>query len=115
MVNNNRIVMAFLFALLLAAPAGAQRLQLPALVDEYVAGAAGNLALRGPWISPAFRQPIPRLMVFTALSAFYEIALDPYHPDNVAQGWIDWGQREAGYLATELIVLGVRQLVRLVR
>lgn len=95
-----------------ARPGQAQRLQLPPLIDEYAAGAAGNMALRGPWISPAFRRPIPRLMVFSALSAFYEVALDPYHVGNAAQGWTDWGQRQAGYLVTELLVAGGRWLWR---
>lgn len=90
---------------LLAAPLAA-----PAQVlggSEPAAGAALNLALRGPWVAPAWRRPLPRLVVSQAISVGYELAVDP-------RGWArgrDVAPRLGGYLLTEgLVALGKKLL-----
>jgi hypothetical protein len=92
-----------------AAPLTAQHFRVPQAVDEYIGGAAGNAVLRGPWIAPAFRQPMPRLVVFTAASGLYEWLVDNHHRGNTAQAWIDFGQREVGYLGSEVLVAILRR------
>lgn len=74
--------------------------------NEYVAGAALNLSLRGPWVAPSWRRPIPRFLLGQAISVTYEALVDCHtwsEPGH--QPWKDIGGRLAGYLATELVVV----------
>lgn len=73
--------------------------------DEWVAGAAGNLVLRGPWISKNWRKPEVRVVMWSALSGLYEIVLDRSHNNKIdVAAKEDWWQREKGYLLTETII-----------
>jgi len=98
-----------LFALLLcaAAPAAAQCCRVSFPGDELVTGASANVLLRGPWMSSAWRRPLPRLAIFTLGSFAYE-----RYFDRAGWEWTDFNQRLAGYLATEVILEGVHWLRR---
>jgi len=90
-----------------AAPSAAQCCRVSFPGDELVTGASANALLRGPWMSSAWRRPLPRLAVFTLGSFMYE-----RYFDSSGWEWSDFNQRLAGYLATEAIVTGVRWLRR---
>ena len=98
-----------LFALLLcaAAPAAAQCCRVSFPGDELVTGASANVLLRGPWMSSAWRRPLPRLAVFALGSFAYE-----RYFDQSGWEWRDFNQRLAGYLGTEVILAGVQWLRR---
>jgi hypothetical protein len=98
-----------LLALLLggAAPAAAQCCRVSFPGDELVTGASANVLLRGPWMNSAWRRPLPRLAVFTLGSFVYE-----RYFDQSGWEWTDFNQRLAGYLATEVMLEGVRWLRR---
>jgi len=98
-----------LFALLLctAAPCAAQCCRVSFPGDELVIGGSANVLLRGPWMSAAWRRPLPRLAVFALGSFAYE-----RYFDQSGWEWRDFNQRLAGYVATEAIVTGVRWLRR---
>ena len=72
--------------------------------NEYVAGAALNVALRGPYVAPAWRRPVPRFVIAQAISVGYELAID-------VNGWskADVGGRLKGYLLAEVLVALVRR------
>ena len=72
-------------------------------LDEVAAGAGGNAVLRGPWVTAAWRKPLPRLALFTLGSFTYEKFVDH-------GGWnaSDFNQRLASYLVTEAVVTGVQ-------
>src|SRR5438445_12742604 len=90
-----------LFALLLcaAAPAAAQCCRVSFPGDELVTGASANVLLRGPWMSSAWRRPLPRLAIFTLGSFAYE-----GYFDRAGRVWTDFNQRLGCYLATEVIL-----------
>jgi len=78
---------------------------IPDPYDEWVAGSAGNLFLRGPWVAKSWRKPAVRLVVWSGLSAFYEKFLDRTHSGQIdGTAKLDWWQREEGYLLTEAII-----------
>lgn len=82
----------------------AERL-IPEPYDEWVAGAAGNLFLRGPWIAKSWRSPVVRVVTWSVLSGFYEVVLDRSHNNKIdATARKDWWQREKGYLLTETLI-----------
>src|SRR3979409_1623096 len=62
-------------------------------LDEVAAGAGGNAVLRGPWVTAAWRKPLPRLALFTLGSFTYEKFVDH-------GGWnaSDFNQRLPSYL-----------------
>src|SRR5207244_7605037 len=68
-----------LFALLLcaAAPAAAQCCRVSFPGDELVTGASANVLLRGPWMSSAWRRPLPRRAILdrksTRLNSSHQI------------------------------------------
>ena len=99
---------------MLASPLAAQRID----TGEIGGGAAYNIALRLPFmLLPAkHRGVLPRAVLFTVGSLFYEVFIDPHHTkvDSIGK-WTSTGQmradvkgREVGYLAMELVVLGGR-------
>src|SRR5207249_2124842 len=61
-----------------------------AQVDEIVAGASGNVVLRGPWVTSPWRKPLPRLAVFALGSFTYERFVD-----HSGWSWSDFNQRLA--------------------
>ncbi len=67
--------------------------------SEIVAGAALNVALRGPYVAPSWRRPIPRFVLGQAISLTYECTID-------ANGcsWPDMRDRLSGYVLTEAVV-----------
>ena len=71
--------------------------------DEFVAGLGGNLLLRGPWIAPPWRAPLPRALLFTGVSVGYELFMDPsrWRPDH--HSGVDLGERALAYGVTELV------------
>lgn len=75
--------------------------------NEYVAGAALNVALRGPYVAKSWRRPVPRLALGLALSATYERFID-------VNGWSnrDVGGRLEGFAVTEALVFLARRVVR---
>ena len=75
--------------------------------NEYVAGAALNVALRGPYVASSWRGVVPRFVLGVAISAAYEKFVD-------VNGWNsrDVGGRLVGYVATEALVFFVRKVVR---
>ncbi len=78
---------------------------IPDPYDEWVAGGVGNLFFRGPWIAKSWRKPIPRIVSWSVLSAFYEVALDRSHGNRIdATARQDWLDREIGYLLTESLI-----------
>jgi len=98
-----RAALLLLLALASTAGSGAAQCCRPTLgVDEVVAGAGGNAVLRGPWVTAAWRKPLPRLALFTLGSFTYERFVDH-------SGWnaSDFNQRLASYLVTEAAVAGV--------
>ena len=76
-----------------------------AQVDEVVAGASGNVVLRGPWVTSPWRKPLPRLAVFALGSFTYERFVD-----HSGWSWSDFNQRLASYLVTEAMVGGATWL-----
>src|SRR2546423_5115685 len=63
-----------------------------AQVDEVAAGAGGNAVLRGPWVTSAWRKPLPRLALFVLGSLVYERFVDPR-----GWSWSDFNQRLPGH------------------
>src|SRR6059058_406758 len=78
-----------------------------AQVDEIVAGASGNVVLRGPWVTSPWRKPLPRLAVFALGSFTYERFVD-----HSGWSWSDFNQRLASYLVTEAMVGGATRRSR---
>ncbi len=89
-------------ALTLVRPLAAQRLSFRG--DEYAAGAAANVLLRGPWIAKGWRRPLPRFLVFNLASVGYELYLD-----KSGWEWADVRPRLEGYLLTESVLALVRR------
>src|SRR5207244_12425985 len=89
-----------LFALLLcaAAPAAAQCCRVSFPGDELVTGASANVLLRGPWMSSAWRRPLPRLAIFTLGSFAYERSFA-----CAGWAWTDFNSRLAGDRAKHVI------------
>lgn len=74
--------------------------------NETVAGVALNLSLRGPWVAPRWRRPVPRFLLGQAISLTYEAFVDCHAwSESGHKPWKDIGGRLAGYLATELVVV----------
>lgn len=67
--------------------------------NEWVAGAALNVALRGPYIALAWRRPVPRVVLGAAISAGYELGIDVH-----GWSWTDWGTRTASLVVTEVLI-----------
>src|SRR5436190_19015988 len=89
-------------ALVLAQPTAAQRLSFRG--DEVAAGAVSNVLLRGPWMAPGWRRPLPRLLLFNLASVGYELYLD-----KSGWEWADVRPRLEGYLLVDGFVALVRR------
>ncbi len=87
--------LALLGLLLLTRPAHSQILG----GNEWAAGAALNLTLRGPYVAPGWRQPLPRFVLGQAISVGYECAIDVH-----GWSWPDVRTRLLGYLLTETVI-----------
>lgn len=90
--------------LLLAAPLHAQA---SSWRQEILSGASLNVALRGPWIAPAWRKPIPRFALAMGTSVVYERFVDTNR-----WSWKDVGQRAVGYLITETLINVVKSKLK---
>lgn len=104
-----------IIALLLAVPSPVSAQKRPYVLggNEFVAGAALNIALRTPIIAPAFRRPVPRFVVAQGISVAYEYFIDT-HAWNAPghEPWRDIGERAAGYLVTEGAIWLIRKAVK---
>ena len=107
------LTLAFV-ALPVASPAHAQRaVPVSSWVTELGAGAGADLFARGPWINPSWRRSfIGRVTIATGLSLVYEYGVEPWNGQTNAARWQDAGQRLVGTLAAELVIAGVRRVVR---
>lgn len=106
------VLLAALLAI--AAPAAAQSAGSIFLgkFDEIAAGAAGNVALRGPWIARPWRRPVPRAVVWHAISFGYERFGDASHGGKWdGNAMKDFMGREAGYFLAEGLILLVRKVL----
>jgi hypothetical protein len=81
--------------------------------NEYIAGAALNVALRGPYVAPSWRRPLPRFVLSSGISFAYERFVD-CHAWNTSghRPWEDLRGRLIGYIATEVGIALVRRVVR---
>ena len=74
-------------------------------VTELGAGAGLDLAARGPWMAPSWRQSAGRRVLMSlSVSLIYEYAVEPWNGYTNAAKWSDVAQRLAGTLGTEMLL-----------
>ena len=78
---------------------------------ELTAGVATDLAARGPWMHPTWRQSLPlRLLWANSLNLAYEYVVEPVNAQTNAARWEDAAQRFAGTILGEVVVFAVRRI-----
>jgi len=78
--------------------------------NELIAGAALNLALRGPYVTRSWRHPVPRLLLATVVSVAYERFIDVNAGQPNHEAFSDLGGRLIGCATVELIIALVRKV-----
>jgi len=81
-------------------------------VNELVAGAVLNVALRAPVVAKAWRRTVPRVALATVISVTYERFVDANYGRPQHDAWGDVRGRVAGYLVTEGALWLVRRVTR---